>query len=68
MDISYSQLFGKLILFLILIFLANINNKIKQIEIDNLFNDNYEIDIDFSKYSTEIKAIAIYIPEEEKKK
>ena len=67
MDISYSQLFGKLILFLILIFLANINNKIKQIEIDNLFNDNYEIDIDFSKYSTEIKAIAIYIPEEEKK-
>ena len=64
--ISYFQLFGKSILFFLLIIVININNKIRQVDIDNLLNDNYEIDIDFSKYSSTIRPIAIYIPEEEK--
>lgn len=61
----YKVMFSKSIIFFLILYVININKEIRQIDIDNLFNDNYEIDIDFSKYSSEIKPIALYIPEEE---
>ena len=40
------------------------NNEEKTLEIDNKINISYyENDIDFSKYSTNIKAIALYMPD-----
>ncbi len=61
----YKVMFSKSIIFFLILYVININKEIRQIDIDNLFNDNYEIDIDFSQYSSEIKPIALYIPEEE---
>ncbi len=38
------------------------NIELIKLEIDNIFNEKYEIDINFSNFTTEIKPIAIYIP------
>ena len=59
-------IFLKIIYFFILLYFNKINifNKNIIIEIDNKINDIlYENDLDFSKYSTNIKIIAVYYPE-----
>lgn len=62
---SYVILYGKSAVFILLIFVIYMNNNIIKVDIDNLINEKYEKDIDFSKYSSEVKPIAIFIPEVE---
>ena len=56
--------FLKYIFFLIFIYFIFFyyNIEIIKVETDNIFNEKYEININFSNYSTDIKPIAIYIP------
>ena len=57
----------KIIFFFILLYFKKLNilyNQKVTIEIDNKINESlYEDDLDFSRYSTKIKAIAIYYPQ-----
>ena len=56
--------FIKFIFLIILIYFIIFHHNIEliKLEIDNIFNEKYEKDINFSNFTTEIKPIAIYIP------
>ena len=64
MPYELKKLIGKYVKFFLFIIFLNVFNKGSEIKIDNLINERlYQENLDFSKFTTKYKILAIYYPQ-----